>query len=194
MVQTSSFSWQKKHTEKDDVQLIEMYKATFDKEIIATLFYRYITLLQGLALKYLKDHDESADAVFEIFEILMVKLKDHDVTNFKSWLYRLSSNHCIDKLRKRKKQEIISIDSFSTQVADLSFDLIDNMKEKELILQKMNHCMNALNTDQKQSVDLFFFQEKSYNEIALLLDISWDQTRSLIQNGKRNLKNCMEQK
>jgi RNA polymerase sigma factor (sigma-70 family) len=159
---------------------------------VATLFGRYVNLLYGLSLKHLKQSDECIDTVYEIFELITEKLKNHDIDNFKSWLYRVACNYCIDKIRKAKNKTI-DISAGHLQLMDDSFELMDNMKEKELILEKINNCMLALNDNQRVSIEMFFFQEKSYQTIAGELNISWDQTRSLIQNGKRNLKNCMQQ-
>ncbi len=189
----SLYSWQKKHLDLSDIELIALYKSSDNKELVAILFNRYLDLLYGLCLKHLKDGAEATDTCYEVFEMLIPKLIQHDVTNFKSWLYRLTTNYCIDKLRKRKNHNVISLDNLPFETIDMSMEMIDNMQEKELVLQKINQCMLTLNPNQRESVDLFFFHEKSYNEIASQLNISWDQTRSLIQNGKRNLKLCMEQ-
>jgi RNA polymerase sigma-70 factor (ECF subfamily) len=47
----------------------------------------------GVALKYLKDREQSKDAVMQIFEILVDKVPDQDIRNFKSWLYVVTKNH-----------------------------------------------------------------------------------------------------
>jgi RNA polymerase sigma factor (sigma-70 family) len=186
------FRWQDKYTERSDQELIGLYQQDSNKELVAALFGRYIEMLYGLCLKHLKDQDESSDAVYEIYEILLAKLSTHEVANFKSWLYRVASNYCVDKIRKNK-MNVVELSS-QMQLTDFSYELIDDMHEKELILQKITYCMSTLNPNQKTSIDLFFFQEKSYQEISQDLNITWEQTRSLIQNGKRNLKNCMEQR
>jgi RNA polymerase sigma-70 factor (ECF subfamily) len=52
--------------------------------------------------------------------------------------------------------------------------------------------MEALAPDQKEAVDLFYLQQKCYKEISTSTGLEWNKVRSLIQNGRRNLKNCME--
>ncbi len=186
------FHWQDRHQSLSDQQLIQRYKSTLDKEWVATLFGRYVDLLYGLSLKHLKQSDECIDTVFEVFELIVEKLKIHEIDNFKSWLYRVACNYCIDKIRK-SKNKTIDIGAAHLHLIDDSFDLIDDMKEKEMILEKINACMLGLTSHQRASIEMFFFQEKSYQIIAGELNITWDQTRSLIQNGKRNLKICMQQ-
>jgi len=48
--------------------------------------------------------------------------------------------------------------------------------------------------EQRKSIELFFQQDKCYNEIAAITGYDWNKIRSYIQNGKRNLKICMEQR
>jgi RNA polymerase sigma-70 factor (ECF subfamily) len=176
-----------------DYELIERYKTSLDKHWLGLLFCRYTEMLYGLGLKYFKNEEEACDMVQEIFMTLSLKLSNHEVENFKPWLYRLASNFCIDKLRKNTiKNTELTIKHY--QLEEVQFDLIDEWEEKELILKKIKECLMTLEVNQRKCIDLFFFQEKSYQEVANDLDISWGKTRSLIQNGKRNLKICMERK
>lgn len=62
-------------------------------------------------------------------------------------------------------------------------------EKKLLVLEK---CIDSLQDDQKQAVSLFYLREKSYHEIVAETGIEWNRVRSLIQNGRRNLKICME--
>lgn len=187
---SKKFSWQNKHPELSDEQLIEGFTLQNDATYIAELFGRYADLVFGLCLKHLKDVHDSEDTAYEIFEILLKKIPTNNITQFKSWLYRVTSNYCIDKIRKRKTNQIIYVDDKFESFIDI-LDYNDS-QEKEALLKKIDNCLSKLNEDQKTCIDLFYFQEKTYQDIALTLNISWSATRSYIQNGKRNLKICME--
>jgi RNA polymerase sigma-70 factor (ECF subfamily) len=56
----------------------------------------------------------------------------------------------------------------------------------------MERCLNTLTSEQRKAVQLFYLEGKCYNEITELTGHDWKQVRSLIQNGRRNLKICME--
>lgn len=64
--------------------------------------------------------------------------------------------------------------------------------EKEENFKKLEQCLEILPDEQKKSVTLFYMENKCYNEIALITGYEWSRVRSHIQNGKRNLKICME--
>jgi RNA polymerase sigma factor (sigma-70 family) len=64
--------------------------------------------------------------------------------------------------------------------------------EKEENLKKLEYCLGTLSDEQRKVVKLFYLDGKCYNEIVELTGMEWNQVRSLIQNGRRNLKICME--
>jgi RNA polymerase sigma-70 factor (ECF subfamily) len=56
----------------------------------------------------------------------------------------------------------------------------------------MENCIENLPAEQKQAIQLFYLQGKCYKEIADLIETDINKVRSFIQNGRRNLKICME--
>lgn len=64
----------------------------------------------------------------------------------------------------------------------------------EILIQKLNKCLKALPENQFKIIDMFYYKKKSYNEISEHINDSWSKVRSLIQNGRRNLKNCLQNK
>ena len=73
------------------------------------------------------------------------------------------------------------------------FSHLDSVFEKERQLDNMEDCMKKLNEEQRQTVRLFYLENKCYNQISELTGFEWNKVRSLIQNGRRNLKICMEE-
>ena len=177
----------------DDAALMQEYKNSGRLDYLAALYQRYMNLVYGVCLRYF-DEEASKDAVMQIFEELIVKLKDHDVQNFKSWLHVLSRNHCLMKLRSMKNKEgrVVSLDGLPVMEND-NFAHHENGGSMESDLQGMEKCLETLPEEQRCSVDLFYLQEKSYRQVAELTGYDMNKVKSYIQNGKRNLKICMEQ-
>jgi len=69
---------------------------------------------------------------------------------------------------------------------------LDNVSEKEEQLSGMENCIEQLPAEQKQAIQLFYLRGKCYKEIADLTETDINKVRSFIQNGRRNLKICME--
>jgi RNA polymerase sigma factor (sigma-70 family) len=172
-----------------DSELVQQYKDTSDMDILGDLYSRYMDLLYGVCLKYFKEPDEAQDAVIHIFEELVTKVKKYEIDNFKGWLYQLAKNHCLMKLRSRKSQPI----NVDTDLMHLQENMhLDDVTEKETNLIVMEHCIEQLPTEQKAAIQLFYLQEKCYKEIADITALDINKVRSFIQNGRRNLKICMD--
>ena len=78
-----------------DNELIQQYKTLESLDLLGELYQRYMELVYGVCLKYLKEPEDAKDCVLNIFEELVSKLKKHEVDNFKGWLYQLTKNHCL---------------------------------------------------------------------------------------------------
>lgn len=178
--------------EKSDEELIRAYQQDGDAQHIAQLYSKYIELVYGLCLKCLKDKEGSEDAVMDIYEVLLKKLKSHQVDYFKSWLYILSKNHCLGEIRKQQKQHKLKEAYGETQTTSETFHPFDDGM-KEQLLDKLDDCLQKLIDTQKTCITQFYIEKQSYKEISSNLSLSWNRVRSLIQNGRRNLKLCIEQ-
>lgn len=176
--------------DSDEITLLQEYRLTGDLEILGRLYSKYMTLVYGLCLKYLKDEDLSKDAVMQIFEELVNKLRIHEVTNLKNWLYSLARNHCLMMLRSAGKQQFVSIEDNFVESGTLLHQDIDETRENNFAL--MEKCMQTLSEEQRKCIELFYLEQKCYNEVAEITGFDMNKVKSYIQNGKRNLKICME--
>ena len=95
------------------------------------------------------------------------------------------------KLRKQKTIPV-NIDLSVVQLAENIH--LDDELEKEENFKQMQYCMGQLIQQQRQVIELFYLQKKCYKEISEITEIEINRVRSFIQNGRRNLKICMEKK
>ncbi len=172
-----------------DSELVLQYKDTSNMDTLGDLYGRYMDLLYGVCLKYFKEPDEAQDAVIHIFEELVTKVKKYEIDNFKGWLYQLAKNHCLMKLRSRKSQPV-NVDADLMHLQENMH--LEDVMQKETNLIVMEHCIEQLPTEQKAAIQLFYLQEKCYKEIADTTALDINKVRSFIQNGRRNLKICMD--
>jgi RNA polymerase sigma factor (sigma-70 family) len=179
-----------KINEQDDISLINAYQQSGDLALLGELYNKYMHLVFGVCFNYFKDEELSKDAVMQIFEELVVKLKIHQVQNFKSWLHVLSRNHCLMALRKSAKNPTVAMEDNFVENGEFVHLDIDDTKETQLTV--MEKCMETLPEEQRKSVDLFYLQEKCYKEVAEITGYDILKVKSYIQNGKRNLKICIE--
>jgi RNA polymerase sigma factor (sigma-70 family) len=182
----------RKQKQPDDAELIRLYQSTNDNSYIGQLYERYIHLAYGVCMKYLKNEEDSKDAVMQIFEKLLQELKTHQVTNFGSWLHVIARNHCLMWLRSakyRNEKNSIRYDVSDTMENDEQLHLIDEEDrslEDDLVL--LEKSIEKLPPEQKQCIELFYLEQNCYKDIALITGYDLNKVKSYIQNGKRNLK------
>ena len=182
---------------KTDEELLSAFLNSGDMEMLGELYSRYMNLVYGVCLKYFKEREKSQDAVIQLFEKIAIEIERHEIRNFKSWLFVVTKNHCLMELRKNKpgKTMLVSeeneLDVFMENIPELH--PIDREPE-EINEQALNDCIERLKEEQKQCIRLFYFEGKSYREICVVLKLNEKKVKSFIQNGKRNLKICLEKK
>ena len=173
-----------------DKLLIEQYRQTLDKNVVGELFKRYTGFVFLVSMKYLKDEEQSKDAVMQVFERLFTVLPEHDIDNFKAWLHTVVRNHCLGILRKKQsiqrhennvKEHIIFMENDAVEHQD-------SKEENKADINNLEKALKQLKPEQKQCVELFYLNEKSYKEIMEITGFDDKKVKSYIQNGKRNLK------
>jgi RNA polymerase sigma-70 factor (ECF subfamily) len=173
-----------------DEDLLDKYKNLGDAEYFGILYNRYIPLLYGVCLKYFGDADKSQDAVMQIFENIFPKILKYEVKTFRTWIYSVAKNHCLQILRKEKNE--IYVD-FNSEI--MESDEILNLLEEESGEERnavLRQCIDKLPDKQQNTIRRFFMEKMSYQDIVDKDGYTLNQVKSYIQNGKRNLKICIE--
>lgn len=175
--------------------LLDKFRHTLDPEIMGTLYKPYMYLVYGLCMKYLKNREDSQDAVMQIFEVVLKDVPRFEIRNFKSWLYSVSRNYCLMKLRKEKGDHA-RLEDFGRELSMESTAVMHPIEatEDEILQDMLRLCMEKLKEEQRRCVELFYYQQHCYREISAMLHIGESLVKSHIQNGKRNLKVCIESK
>ncbi len=177
-------------SDRSDEALLQLFREHQSQDVLAQLYLRYSDLTFGTCIKYLKDEDAAKDAVMNVYQELVRKLPGHDVANFKSWLYVFTKNYCLMQLRKSKNNITLPIENDFMQSAESLH--LDDITSKEKEFDQLHACLGQLQDEQRKCISFFYLEQKCYNEISALTGHDWNKVRSLIQNGKRNLKICMD--
>lgn len=177
----------------DEKERLIQYKNSGDLTVLGQLYTPYMPLLYGVCFKYLQDKDKAQDAVMYIFEELIQKLRQHDVDNFKSWLHVYAKNYCLMQLRREKGKTHLDIEEHLYE-SNQKLSEEDEEKWTDADIENLNACLETLQENQARCVRLFYIAQKCYQEIVEETGFDYNQVKSYIQNGKRNLKICMEKK
>jgi RNA polymerase sigma-70 factor (ECF subfamily) len=190
------FKFSGKESSDSDGWLIDKFKSTGHLEYLGSLYEKYIHLVYGVCLKYLKDRETSRDATMQIFEKLIVEIPKREIKNFKPWLHVITKNHCLMHLRSEKNRLAREDKALENDhiFMESSYELhLNNESLLDRDLDALKNCIDQLKDEQKECIKLFYLDELCYQEIVDATRFELKKVKSYIQNGKRNLKICMEE-
>lgn len=176
----------------DDDELVAAYKRSEEVVYVGELYERYAHMVFLVCMKYLRDEAESEDATMQVFEKMITDLKRYEVRKFKYWVHTVAKNHCLVLLEKRQKlrhkaDELLETTQALIMESD-AFPSLNGEDPREIRLTQLEEAIVLLNEEQRICIELFYLQQKCYQEVAESTGYSLKQVKSYIQNGKRNLK------
>lgn len=172
---------------------MQEYKNSGNAAYFGELYNRYIPLLYGVCLKYLQDSDKAKDAVMQVFEEIFLKISQYEIQAFRPWIYAVMKNHCLQELRKGNHAIFVDFD-FNTHImeSDEILHLLNEDESEDERKEVLERCMKKLPVNQRIAIIRFFMEDMSYADIVSNTGYDLNQVKSYIQNGKRNLKICIE--
>jgi RNA polymerase sigma factor (sigma-70 family) len=185
-----------------DWKLIQLALTQGDQKAYAELMGRYKDTIFFMLLKMVKDKDDADDLTIEAFGKAFRNLAQYTPEYaFSTWLFKIATNNCIDFIRRKK--DSVSLDrTFENADGDeMSFEpKSDSLNPEEKVIKKQKIQMMQLVVEKLQPryrllVELRYFQEKSYEEIAAELDLPIGtvkaqlfRARELLYNTLRNMQ------
>lgn len=186
----------RRNPQKTDEELLTEFSSSGDLELLGALYSRYMHLVYGVCLKYLKNREEASDTVILIFEKLITEIPKQKIENFRSWLHVVTKNYCLMQLRSMKsvneKKEEWMNDTLVFMENRVIMHPID--EDGPDMDKNLAECIENLKEEQKECIRQFYFENRCYKEIALQMCLDENKVKSHLQNAKRNLKICLEEK
>ena len=159
---------------------------SFSKQLKPALQKGYIA-----AFRILRNEDEANDACQEAAMKALKNEKSYDQSRpFYPWFYRILKNHCLDRLRDRKR-----IDHNDEIVAQRASSDSGSPENQAMALQNasdINAAIQALPEDLKEIIELRHFQDLSYEEMAQILDCPTGTVMSRLYRARKQLKAELE--
>lgn len=191
-----------------DYQLVCRARENGDERAFAALMHMYREPIYLMLLKMTNNPSEADDLTIEAFSKAFNSLDRYVPSNsFCTWLFSIAANHCIDHIRK-KRMQTVSLDEITTvnpegeqsYTVQLPSD-IGNPEEAFITEQRrqiLREIVSQLKPRYRRMVELRFFEELSYEEIAERLDMPLGtvkaqlfRTRDLLVNILKNRKDLI---
>lgn len=160
-----------------------------DQDAFAELVYTYQDAVYNLCYRMLSERTEAEDAAQEAFLKAYLNLQRYDpARSFKTWILSIASNHCIDRLRRRR-MVWLSIDEPLPPNVVLSSD--EPEPEESMIFTQrsaaVQELIDSLSPDYRAAVVLRYWYDYSYTEIADMLDTTESAIKSRLFRARQML-------
>ena len=181
--------------------LLERAKAG-DVAAFEKLIEAYQKKIFNLAYRMTGNFDDAGDMAQEALVRIFKSIANfREQSSFSTWVYRITTNVCLDELRKKKNKKVYSLDEEihaedgEIQRQIMSDDpLPDEIAEKEELKRIVNSAINSLPEEQKIVITLRDLQGLSYDEISEVLDCPVGTVKSRINRARQALKNVLMNK
>lgn len=163
-----------------DYKLVRLAIDKGDQKAYAELMGRYRDSIYFMLLKMVNNRDDADDLTIEAFGKAFKRLEQYSPSYaFSTWLFKIASNNCIDFIRKKKRGITFSIDKTfeNEEGGEMSMTIKSNtLNPEEKVIKKqkiqlMREVVEKLKPRYKVLVELRYFQELSYEEIAQELNL-----------------------
>lgn len=167
-----------------------------DQEAFAAIFKKYKIILTIQISEIVNDSDLTADIVMETFEKAFERLKNFQPDyQLSAWLVRIGRNCAIDYCRKRNRVNIVSIDEGFDDTEDErpTLQLLDDSRTPEESmsfkqrLEFVRTVMNEMPDVSRRVLQMKFFDDFSYEEIADELDFTVQQVKNAMHKARKDL-------
>lgn len=156
------------------------------------LVLKWEKTIYNVALRMLRDREEAAEATQEIFLLTFKSIRRfRRDSRFSTWLHTIAINHCITRARRRPPGIHLSIENFDAlkplqqlTVAESQAGELLRSEQKLRVLKALSH----LQAEQQAVVELKFYQEMTFEEIAMILNIPLSTVKSRLYSGLEMLK------
>ena len=177
-------------TELSDEQIVVVVRKE-NKELYSEIIGRYHSKLSHYLRKFIHDGDELEDVLQAVFIKAYENLYGFDEKRkFSSWIYRIAHNEAINHIKKHARVSV-SIDEIGMFLLDEKIDL-QNGVDQEILKQKMEDALSEMKDKYRTPLVLYFFEQKSYEEMSEILRVPVNTVGTLIARGKKNLKIILE--
>jgi RNA polymerase sigma-70 factor (ECF subfamily) len=172
----------------DDDRLVIDQVLAGQKELFRLLVQRYEQAVHGMGLSFFRNPDDAADFVQDVFIKAYGSLLCFEGrSRFSTWLYRIAYNTAVNSVTRKKEYRSLAEND---EVADT--DTPERKAIREAVREVVRTAVGELPERYRICVDLFFFYERSYQEIEAITGYPVNTIKSHVFRAKKLLRERLE--
>ena len=174
--------------EMEDMAIIEAYRARKHSTCFRLLHDRYAAKIFSKAVTMLRDEAQAQDATQEIFTKIFLNLgKFEGTAKFSTWVYSVTYNYCIDKIRKEKRSRALFADEVENP-PDHAEDVDDPAELAAMQVNELRRVLQELNDADRTLLLLKYKDGVKIREIARMFDKNESAVKMQIKRAKEKAK------
>ncbi len=176
----------------DDSSLIALYAQTSNQEYLEELVHRYVPFIKRICNRYFPLREDAEDMCMRVLEVFLANLENADKGRFAAWLRAICLNECLMELRAQRRMRYrIRPESYlefkrPLETSSAPAQVHYSARKPSWVL--LNRELKGLPRPQRDCLELYYYQEYSYREICEEKGMTYNQVKSYMQNGRRNLR------
>ena len=166
-----------------------------DTNAFAILVDRYKNLVFTLAFRLLKNREEAEEVAQDTFiKSYNALSKFKGDSKFSTWIYKVTYNTCLDRLKKNKrKYNEVAIDEFTEHQVKTIDNALENMVEEER-KKAIQDCLHILPNDDSFLITLYYFEEQSLEEIANAIGLTANNVKVKLFRSRKKLASILRER
>lgn len=165
-----------------------------DKEAFGVLIERYEKKMTRYANKFLYNYQDREDAIQDVFIKAYQNIQSFRTTErFSPWLYRVAHNTFLNVVRKQRREKVSFFDTDQLFAANIPDENEQALREQTNDREILDQCLSELDVKYREILVLFYFEEKSYEEIASIVQIPKATVGVRLRRGREQMKHAYEQ-
>lgn len=192
-----------------DEQLMERLKQG-QTDALDELYWRYARRLHAFCanMTFSRSSMDPKDLVQEVFARVLKSARSFDPkkASFRTWMFRIARNHCIDAIRRNDRIRFIPIGKKGDHAdgepkfidEETVIDPDENVERlaiRENVVNAVHDCISKLtNEDERQAIIMYYMGCKVYREIGLVLGKSTSMAKTRVMMAQEKVRECLEKK
>lgn len=139
---------------------------------------------------YLHNWQDAEDLMIEAFARIMVKKPSIGAGKFKAYLYKTARNLAARFHERGKRAEVFSLDGMDAEIADQKH--VDQKLQEDERKKILHLCMERIDPQMAEALWLVYFEDMSYAQAGMVMNVSTKKIDHLLEKGKKKLKAELE--
>ncbi len=170
-----------------DEELVSLFQQKKETTYVAILMERYLPQITAFGYRHLKNKEHTKDFTHDLFLKLCDRLRNADITNFKSWLFKVMKNMFLDQVKHHK----VILKYRQHQAVQIQPEQGEAVLDTQMDREHLHRALENLNAKEKLCIRAIYLEEKSYKEVSDATGLTFNQIRGIRERAITKMRDAL---